>query len=175
MFAPDDVLAQWEAQLPDAQGNARLLLLAELAWHCRQRDVARARLLAQEAAGLAAELTGKVGALTAALLAARFTLIEAEAQWLAGKLEVGEALAQQALLAFDREGNALGCADAHWLLAWIAIDRSGAVTSSTVAQSQLSDPEMERCVADALRKVSFPAPEGGVVTSRTLSSFLTGE
>jgi diguanylate cyclase (GGDEF)-like protein len=130
MFAPDDVLAQWEAQLPEAQGNTRLLLLAELAWHLRQRDVARARLLAQEAAGLAASLTGTEGALAAALLAARFTLIEAEAQWLAGKLEVGEALAQQALLAFEREGNALGCADAHWLLAWIANDRGDCAASN---------------------------------------------
>ncbi|GAB2869533.1 hypothetical protein GCM10027277_43490 [Pseudoduganella ginsengisoli] len=123
MFAPDNVLAQWEAQLPESQGNARLLLLAELAWHCRQRNVARARLLAQEAAELVSSLTGEEGKLAAALLAARFTLIEAEAQWLAGKLEVGEGLAQQALLAFEREGNALGCADAHWLLAWIANDR----------------------------------------------------
>jgi diguanylate cyclase (GGDEF)-like protein len=148
MFAPDDVLAQWEAQLPESQGNARLLLLAELAWHCRQRDVARARLLAHEAAGLASSLVGDEGKLAAALLAARFTLIEAEAQWLAGKLEVGEALAQQALLAFDREGNALGCADAHWLLAWIANDRGDSEASNSELAIASADA---RAVGDTIR------------------------
>jgi len=148
MFAPDDVLAQWEAQLPESQGNTRLLLLAELAWHCRQRDVARARLLAQEAAGLASALTGDEGKLAAALLAARFTLIEAEAQWLAGKLEVGEALAQQALLAFDLEGNALGCADAHWLLAWIANDRGDCGASNSELAIASADA---RAAGDTIR------------------------
>jgi diguanylate cyclase (GGDEF)-like protein len=158
MFAPDDVLAQWEAQLPETQGNARLLLLAELAWHLRQRDVARARLLAQEAAALAAALTaaGAAGShagrsdlsAAAALLGARFTLIEAEAQWLAGKLEVGEALAQQALLAFDREGNALGCADAHWLLAWIANDRGDCAAANSELAIASADA---RAAGDAIR------------------------
>jgi hypothetical protein len=54
VFALDEELAGWEAQLAQLQGGARLDLLAPLAWHLRQRSPERARGLAEEAAPLAA-------------------------------------------------------------------------------------------------------------------------
>jgi hypothetical protein len=54
MFALDEELAIREAQLAQLQGQPRLEALAALAWHLRQRNPARARSLAQEAAPLAA-------------------------------------------------------------------------------------------------------------------------
>jgi TonB family protein len=43
------------------------------------------------------------------------------------------------------------------------ISPSGAVTSSTVAESTLGDRTAEDCVARAVQRVAFPEPEGGVV------------
>ncbi|CAN7686848.1 sensor domain-containing diguanylate cyclase [Pseudoduganella sp. LjRoot289] len=123
MFALDDELARRDAELPALQGVARLFRLAELAWHLRQRDVVRARRLMAEAMPLLAAQSGALAPAQARSLSARFTLIDAEAQWLFGELDQGEAYARQALHTFEQLGDTLGCADAHWLLAWIATDR----------------------------------------------------
>ena len=125
MFALDEELARRDAELPSLQGDLRLLCLAELAWHLRQRDVARAGRLVAEATALLPSLDAAL----AAPLLARFQLIEAEARWLHGELDAGQALAAQALHAFERLGDMLGCADAHWLLAWIATDRGDSAAS----------------------------------------------
>jgi diguanylate cyclase (GGDEF)-like protein len=136
MFALDEELARWEAELPSLQGQARLARLAQLAWHLRQRDVARARLLAAEATPLLSLLSGAKGS----ALAARLMLVEAEALWLHGALDRGQALATRALVVFEALGDALGCADAHWLLAWIATDRG---------DSSACDRELTIASADA--------------------------
>ncbi|MCC7538947.1 MAG: TonB family protein [Deltaproteobacteria bacterium] len=44
------------------------------------------------------------------------------------------------------------------------IGNAGAVQSATVSQSTLGHAETERCVEGAVRRMTFPAPEGGVVT-----------
>jgi diguanylate cyclase (GGDEF)-like protein len=119
MFALDEEVAVWEAQLAPLQGQSRLDLLARLAWHLRQRSPARARSLACEAARLAAQLPD--GARRQ--LQARFMLVEGEAKWLFGELDAARAQADQALAAFDALGDAAGSADAHWLRAWIDFDR----------------------------------------------------
>lgn len=119
MFVLDDELAVWETQLAHLQGQARLPLLAELAWHLRQRSPARARSLAQEAAPLLAQQSGS----ERRRLEARFMLVEGEATWLFGELDAAHALAEQALGTFDDLGDATGSADAHWLRAWIEVDR----------------------------------------------------
>ncbi|MES2262851.1 MAG: diguanylate cyclase [Pseudomonadota bacterium] len=145
MFALDDALACLEAQWPSLHGLARLERLAGLAWHLRQRDVARARLLAAEASPLLALCGGED---QAALLQARFTLIEAEAQWLHGELEQGQALATQALRTYERHGDPLGCADAHWLLAWIANDLGASAASASELAIASADA---RAAGDTLR------------------------
>ncbi len=43
------------------------------------------------------------------------------------------------------------------------ISPSGAVTTSTVASSSMGSPAVEQCVARAVGRIGFPAPDGGVV------------
>lgn len=122
MFALDEALAQWEAQLPALQGSARLELVLTLAWHLRQRDPVRARALPCQVSDLMAQLPEN----ERSLAEARFMLIEGEAKWLLGELFAARALADQALMEFDLQGDAIGSADAHWLRAWIEVDRGNA-------------------------------------------------
>ncbi|MRV72449.1 GAF domain-containing protein [Duganella sp. FT92W] len=115
MFAVDDEVAQWEVALLPLRGAARLPILLPLAWHMRQRDSARADKLATEAQSLLGpnDVSGR----------ARMQLARAEVQWLNGALDAADAQAQQAFSALCEYGDQAGCADAHWLQAWIAIDR----------------------------------------------------
>jgi len=119
MFALDHEVASWEAALPPLQGSARLALALTLAWHLRQRDPVRARNLAREVSSLLPLLPER----ERSLAEARFMLIEGEAKWLFGELVSARALADQALMEFDAQGDAAGSADAHWLRAWIEVDR----------------------------------------------------
>ena len=112
MFVLDEELAEREAQLAHLQGPARLDLLAELAWHYRQRSPAHARSLAQQAAA-----AGERGHLEA-----RFILVDGEAKWLFGDLDGARGLAGHALGLFDAIDDATGSADAHWLRAWVEVD-----------------------------------------------------
>ena len=122
MFALDEELAVWEAHLAHLKGAARLDLLVTLAWHQRQRDPARARNMALEADALAAALPAP----ERSQRGARLMLVEGEARWLFGELDAAAALADRAMGLFDAD-DAAGIADAHWLRAWIDIDRGDSV------------------------------------------------
>ena len=121
MFTVDANVAQWEAALPCLHGQGRLSTLLPLAWHLRQRDSRRAVSLAAEAGGLLPQssLTER----ERACQAARLDLVLAEAQWLDGELDAAHATADGALQRFSALGEHTGCADSHWLQAWIAVDR----------------------------------------------------
>lgn len=122
LFALDADLAQWEAELPSLQGIARLQLATGLAWHLRQRDPARARILARDVSPLLCLLPDS----ERSLAEARFMLIESEAKWLFGELDVARALADQAFMEFTLYDDAIGCADTHWVRSWIEVDRGNA-------------------------------------------------
>jgi signal transduction histidine kinase len=121
MFAGDDEVALWESSLPGLRGADRIQVLLPLAWHLRQRDTARALLLAREALGLlpAAGLTPE----QCALAEGRMALIRAEASWLFGKLAEAQEQAESILDACSRMRAPIECADACWLMAAIALDR----------------------------------------------------
>ena len=138
LFALEAELTLWEAELPALQGQARLDACIRLAWHLRQRDPARARLLAHDATALLTLLPEEARSLTEA----RLMLVEGEARWLAGELGAASALADQALMEFYHQGQAIGSADAHWLRAWIAVDRGN---------SGLSEAELA-AAADAAQR-----------------------
>ncbi|PHV04892.1 GGDEF domain-containing protein [Janthinobacterium sp. BJB412] len=174
MFALDDDVAGWEAALPPLRGQARLAVLLPLAWHLRQRDSARADLLAGEALALLAEAEAEADASAAAdrkaaaettagaaisastvadveaaldatrrqAQAARLQLVRAEALWLDGELDAADALAGQAWNALCAAAEHAGCADAHWLRAWIAVDRG---------DHRRRDAELEQAAAAAVR------------------------
>ena len=138
IFALDEELVRWEADLPPLQGVARVDLLTKLAWHLRQRDPARALGLAREASGLLPLLPDAARRLAEA----RFMLIEGEAKWLFGELDAARALADQACVEFDARDDAIGCADANWLRAWIEVDRGSPAAC---------DLELEAAAAAACR------------------------
>ncbi len=122
MFSVDDDVARWEDALHSLRGGARLSTLLTLAWHLRQRDSARAVLLADEALALLARDDGADPRELQRNMA-RLALVKAEARWLDGELEAAQQQAHTILCQFTALDDPLGCADSHWLLAWIAIDQ----------------------------------------------------
>ncbi|HEY8025525.1 MAG TPA: tetratricopeptide repeat-containing sensor histidine kinase [Burkholderiaceae bacterium] len=120
IFALDGALAQLEAELASVSGVLRLSPLLTLAWHLRQRDTRRALVLLDEADALL--LTAAWPADQKAQTEARILLIRGEAQWLFAHLAEAELLVRRALERFSSLADHVGCADAHWLLAWIAVD-----------------------------------------------------
>jgi signal transduction histidine kinase len=142
----EEALEKLEAALvdvPSAPREQRLAALLPLAWQLRQRDTTRALLLADEAeaclavSGLATgERLGMV---------ARLSLIRGEAKWLFGELDVGAALAGNALHDFAACNDTIGCADGHSLLAHIAHDQGDPARRDTelvamVASVEATDP-----------------------------------
>jgi tetratricopeptide (TPR) repeat protein len=119
MFTVDHNVAQWESALPSLHGADRLPVLLALAWHLRQRDTRRAVELAFEASTLLAESPD--GPDPRAAL--RMDLVRAEARWLDGELDSALEATTDILQRFTQLTDDVGCADSHWLLAWIAVDR----------------------------------------------------
>ncbi|HAT31657.1 MAG TPA: GGDEF domain-containing protein [Janthinobacterium sp.] len=121
MFALDADVAQWEIALLPLRGVARLPVLVPLAWHLRQRDSARAATLADAALNLLPQAA--LAPAPAALITARLLLVRAETDWLYGALDAAEARAREAAEILEAQDDGPGRADAHWLQAWIAVDR----------------------------------------------------
>ncbi|SHN44085.1 GAF domain-containing protein [Duganella sacchari] len=153
MFALDDALADWEAALPPLRGAARLPMLLPLAWHLRQRDTPRALELASE--GMAMLPAAGLPDADAQAIAARFLLVQAEGNWLAGKLDAADEQAADACATFTTLNNAIGRADAHWLRAWVAIDGGNHLRAETELESMAAASreagDTQRCaIADAV-------------------------
>src|SRR5574343_260970 len=138
MFAHDDELVRWERALLSLRGPARLPALLPLSWHLRQRDSARAAALVQESLQLLAAST--LPDAHQRQLVARLQLVQAETVWLAGNLESASELLNPAYTSFSQLGDHQGCADTHWLRAWIAIDHG---------DHQLASEELELMAAAA--------------------------
>jgi len=140
MFVTDDDVAHWELALLPLRGVSRLPVLIPLAWHLRQRDSTRAAALAEEAlallpyAGLEPE--------TRSATTARLQLAQAEILWISGELDAAEALATEAFDVLCGLQDHTGCADAHWLRGWIAVDRG---------RHEQRDQELTLC-AEAARR-----------------------
>jgi signal transduction histidine kinase len=124
MFAAEDSVEAAERMLTGVRGADRLSPLVQLAWHLRQRDCGRARTLAAEAQYLLASIRDNAPDGTAHRAeATRLQLIEAELSWLSGQLDEAVVQAEQALHAGREAADFAACADAHWLLSCIAVDR----------------------------------------------------
>ncbi len=145
-FALDDQVAQLERDLSlakysahsaDSAGSARLHAIIALAWQLRQRDAKRALTLVDEAQGLLADAAPEPAA-----LGWRLMLIQAEVKLWLGELDAGTQLVQTALQGFIALHDALGCADAYWLLAGIAL------TQADVSQQQKSLTAMAHAAVD---------------------------
>lgn len=121
LFVLDDEVARCEAALPALCDAARLKMLVLLSWHLRQRETVRAIALCAEAEALLARIT--LPEMERQCISARLLLIRGEVEWLFAKLDDAEAAAREALKIFTMLSNAVGCVDAHWLLAFVASDR----------------------------------------------------
>ena len=56
----------------------------------------------------------------------------------------------------------------------LVIGKDGSVSVSRIAKSDLKDPALDACVARAFKGLSFPQPEGGIVTVDQDLTFATG-
>jgi diguanylate cyclase (GGDEF)-like protein len=144
LFALDQELAQWEAELSLAEGETRAKLLFRLAWHLRQRDVVKAAQYAEEAKALAFLLP----AAESRVLAARWELVRAEACWLTGDLDGAGDIAERTMLDFARQQDRLGAADTHSLLAWVAFDRGDSAACENELALAIADA---RAAGDGMR------------------------
>ncbi|MES3024377.1 MAG: ATP-binding protein [Pseudomonadota bacterium] len=146
MFAVNDDVARLEASLAPLRGVDRLPALIELSWYLRQRASERALTLADEVLALLPDAA--MGEPERAGCEARMALVKAESLWLGGALEAAAAQAHAILTRFTALGDWRGRADAHWLLAWICIDRGEHVASDTHFYSAA---EAARKAGDSLR------------------------
>ncbi len=121
----DDSLALLEHQSPRTP-EQRMQQLVQLAWHLRQRDCQRSLALAEEARQLLplAPEAGEPPSATAAWLAARLQLVQAEHCWLQTDLGAAHQLAESAAQSLQALGDPAGQADAGLILAAVAIDGS---------------------------------------------------
>ena len=137
-FATNEIVDSLEAELASGPVSDQLGQLVALAWHLRQRDTRRSMALGNEAQSL---LSNSPTAATQRLASARLLLIQGESRWLYGDLQASQALAEHALQAFWKLEDALGCADAHWLLAWIANDNGDGVRRDQALAAMLQASE----------------------------------
>ena len=118
-FVPEVQFNQIRASVSGPDDVASLPARVALAWHSRQRDPALALGTVTQ---IRAHLVHYVSKQDESILA-RCQLVEAEIKWLRAESASAAMLANSALDAFEGENDAPGCADAHWLLSRIAVDR----------------------------------------------------
>lgn len=174
MFALDEDVAQWEVSLLPLRGVARLPVLVPLAWHVRQRDSERADALAAEALALLPQTN--LDTLAQATVAGRMQLVQAEVLWLRGALDAAEARAKEAFAQLCALGDHAGCADAHWLQAWIDVDRGDhaqrdselalALAAARLAGTRSASTSLKRAARAGPSCATRTAPPAGRRASR---------
>lgn len=120
LFASGEAIVELEEQLSDPTTPPRLESLTSMAWFVRQSDTARALHLAGQVSDALPD--ADLSAQQKQTLRARLLLVRGEADWLTMSIADASRNARQALQEFTALDDAAGCADAHWLLGWIAVD-----------------------------------------------------
>lgn len=148
LFIVNQECERLEHSLP-APGTAQSAgALVALAWYLRQADTRRALALAEQAKGLL--LSTDLSERTRLRLSARLLLVEGEAQCLFAELDGAQALAEDALAEFISLDDWVGCADAHFLLAWLGRNRGAPAVCNQALRAALEDA----ChVADPVREI----------------------
>ncbi len=122
IFILNDQLARMQQSLPSLLGLPRLQLLAELAWHLRERDSRQAMAMADEILA-----TLDLFPEAPSNLQARAMLVRGEAMRLFADLEQAQVAAHISQQGFRAADDLLGYSDACSLLAWIAMDRGDSI------------------------------------------------
>lgn len=120
LFFRDDDIHNLESKLNLLEGTPRLAVLVPLAWHLRQRNCERAKLLADEATILLTKATNDDSWFRRNM--ARIALIHAEINWLRGDLEFAEHYCSEAKQTFLEFGELIGVGDCFFLLSSIKRD-----------------------------------------------------
>ncbi len=115
-FGSEDDIATLRARLPPTHGIERTECLVALAWYLRQRDTRTATALADEAEAEFDAAPAQTTQTTTRSLAARLTLVRAEAARALGHNEQALGLMDAARDEFHALGDPLGEGDAHVLM-----------------------------------------------------------
>ena len=121
LFVRDDLVDALEARCTGMGDTCPPEPLLELAWHFRQRDMARAIAIARHIEGMVP--TGWGPTLHSTSTVARVLLIRAEVDLIHGKLSEASGRLLTALLQFTKAGDATGAGDTHWLAATVQYDQ----------------------------------------------------
>ena len=131
-FYTDKEVLEIELNLSDHTSYEKLKKQLELAWALRQRDKNRVQTLIQDMTTQLNHLVTNSSGLNSAdtlplktiySFQLRLTLIRAEIEWLSIRIDEAQRLVLLTLKEFTHLEDWLGCADAHWLLAHISIDK----------------------------------------------------
>ncbi len=124
-FASEEAVNQLQIDLDlaSAEGAAAPPMLVALAWQLRQRDSHRSLQLADKAERLLSAASCPLPDDDRRRLGARLLLIRGEALWLSTRLDASMEQARTAMRIYAELGDDAGVADAHWLMAMLAIDR----------------------------------------------------
>ncbi len=144
MLVLNQDVANLENRLLTRTGAERLISMVELAWHLRQRDSHRARLLLEQAQANLAE-TGLTGwsAAQRQQLQSRHDLTQAELAWLHSDLKLAKKWAMQGLSLAQANQDSDAMLDAWYILGSIATDAGGQADvdqSWGAAQAFCADP-----------------------------------
>ncbi len=148
LFARNDEVDRFEAQLAAAGQTRELELVLALAWHLRQRDSQRALALADEAQRLL--LLSNRSEAECALTTGHLQFIRAEAAWLIGDLERAETLAAVAEAQYAAQNEQIGVGDVYWLRTALAFDRGdfrqsvSAADAAAAAYGKTEDTQRRR-------------------------------
>jgi signal transduction histidine kinase/tetratricopeptide (TPR) repeat protein len=120
LFIENAQLEQFLAHRALLAGRDALMADMQLAWHLRQRDSVRALDLCESVEANLAILGTEFD--LARWVLYRVFLIRAEILWLQAKFAPAIYTAEFALTAYTDLGDAIGCADSHWLLSSLKYD-----------------------------------------------------
>ncbi len=177
LFGLGEDLSELERRVEGCQGAVRLTPLVALAWCLRQRDCARALLLADEADALLRRVD--LAPAQRRNHVARLLLLRAEVKLLFAEIEEADRLMQAAARTFAELDDALGIADAHWTSASIALDRGDFVQTNDMLQlaglhyGRLGDSTRQQ--ASLARYLAYDAFRDTVGTAQALhAAFAAG-
>jgi signal transduction histidine kinase len=121
LFLTTEALALFEARMDSTVGALLPASQIEWAWHLRQRDGKRTLELADAAAAQLA-WTNAEASPEIALQRARLLLVRSELNWLAARLPLSQAQAEEALSFYEKMGDQIGIGDANWALVSVLQD-----------------------------------------------------
>lgn len=177
LYTSDDEIFALESKLSLLEGTPRLAVLVPLAWHLRQRNCERSKLLADEATILLTQASNDDVWFRRNM--ARIALIHAEINWLKGELEFAEHYTNEAKQTFLELKDKVGLGDSYFLHSSIKRDLGEISERDTCLQKALEYfqevGEFERhliCLARCMHNSAMRDPQ---LTSQKIVEYFDSE